>query len=276
MADNVAIPNSGSAIAAADQASYSGDSTALIQLMRPVHVTGAEGSKVVSELVRLEDSAHTSGDPGIPIFGVVQTTLTALSATNGDYVPPQFTPSGSLRVAIAEDAVGSTVDADSNAVVVGNVAHDGADTRAPVKIGAKAETALSGITLVADGDRTDLHAGVDGVIITRPHCNLEDIVTGNASDTTGGSIQIIAAQAAGIKTYLTQVTLTNTHASTFVYVELKDGGTAKHTIPVPPSSGATVQFPVPLPGTAATAWNFDPSAAVSTIFCSAIGFKSKV
>lgn len=276
MADNVAIPASGSGLAAADQVTYSGDSTALVQVARLVHVTGSEGSKVVSELVRLEDAAHTSGDPGIPVFGVVQTTLTPLTATSGDYAPFQLTPDGSVRVAIAEDAVGSTVDADNNAVVVGNVAHDSADTRAPVKMGAKASTSLGGLTLVANGDRTDLYAGIDGVLIARLHCNLEDIVTGNASNTDGTSTQLIAAQGSGVKTYLTHVVVTNTHADTFTYVELKDGATAKYTIPAPPSSGAVVALPVPLPGSANTAWNFDPAAGLSTIFVCGIGFKSKV
>lgn len=159
--------------------------------------------------------------------------------------------------------------------VAGDVAHDAADSGAPVKVGAKATTALSGATLVADADRTDLRAGVDGVLITRKHCNLEDIVTGNASNTDGTSTSLIAAQGVGVKTYLTKVTLTNTSA-TMCYVEIKDGSTVKHTIPVPATGGATVDFDPPLPGTANTAWNFDPSAATTTVIASAVGFKSKV
>lgn len=161
------------------------------------------------------------------------------------------------------------------AASAGDVAHDSADSGNPVKLGAKAETALSGVTLVADGDRTDLHAGVDGVLITRPHCNLEDIVSGNASNTDGTSTQCIAAQAAGVKTYLTTIVLTNTSASD-TYVEIKDGATAKLTIPVPANGGAVCNLPVPLGGTAATAWNFDPGAATTTMYCSMVGFKSKV
>jgi hypothetical protein len=155
--------------------------------------------------------------------------------------------------------------------------HDEADTAgAPYKLGARAETSLAGITLTADGDLTHLYAGIDGVLITRSHTNLEGIVTGNASNTDGTSTELVAAGAASVKHYLTTVTCTNAHATTFAYVEIKDGATAKHTIPLPAAAGATITFPVPLPGTAATAWNFDPSAAVTTIYCSAVGFKSKV
>lgn len=156
-----------------------------------------------------------------------------------------------------------------------DVAHDAADSGSPIKIGAKATTALSGLTLVSDGDRTNVFAGIDGVLITRPHCNLEGIVTGNASNTDGTSTQCIAAQSAGIKTYLTSVILTNTSSSN-IYVEIKDGSTTKLTIPVPANGGAIFNPPVPIPGTAATAWNFDPSAATTTVYCSMVGFKSKV
>jgi len=158
---------------------------------------------------------------------------------------------------------------------IGNVAHDAADAGNPVKLGAKAETALSAITLVVDGDRTDLYAGVDGVLITRPHCNLEDLVSGNASNTDGTSTQVIAASGSGIKTYLTDITITNTSSSN-IYVELKDNTTVKWTLPVPANGGVTHNFTVPLAGSANVAWNFDPSAATTTVYCSAAGFKSKV
>lgn len=175
---------------------------------------------------------------------------------------------GVQRVTIASDSTGQIIS-------LGNVAHDATDSGSPVKMGAKAETSLSTVTLVADGDRTDVYAGVDGVQIVRPYSNLEDIVTGNASNTDGTSTQCIAASGAGVKTYLTSVVLTNTSASN-IYVEIKDGTTAKLTVPVPANGGAVVNLSVPVPGTANTAWNFDPSAATTTVFCSMVGFKSKI
>jgi len=156
------------------------------------------------------------------------------------------------------------------------VAHDAAAAGNAERIAAKATSSLSALTPVTTADHTNLFAGTDGVLIMRPHTNLEDIVSGNASNTDGSSTQCIAAQAAGIKTYLTSIVLCNTHASTDGYVEIKDGSTVKLTIPVPHASGAVMNLPVPLGGTAATAWNFDPSAAISTIICSMVGFKSKV
>jgi hypothetical protein len=162
--------------------------------------------------------------------------------------------------------------------VVGDAAHDAAAAGNPLSIGATAETALSGITLVADGDATRLYAGVDGVLITRPHCNLEDIVSGVDTDTAGDSTAVIAAAGAGIKIYVTSVIVKNTHASTDAYIDLRDGaaGSVKATIPAPAAGGAIVNFDVPLPFTANTAVCVDPSAAVTSIITTVIGFKSKV
>lgn len=50
MADNVAITAGAGTTIAADEATYSGD-TSKIQLMKPVLVTGSEGSKTVVELI---------------------------------------------------------------------------------------------------------------------------------------------------------------------------------------------------------------------------------
>lgn len=159
--------------------------------------------------------------------------------------------------------------------VNGGVAHDAADSSNPVKQGFKATTALSGLTLVSSADRTDGFSGVDGVQITRPHCNLEDIVSGNATNTDGTATSCIAAQSAGIKTYLSSIILCNTSA-TAITVDIKDGTTVKVSLPLPAGSGCIYNPPIPIPGTAATAWNFDGSAAATTVTCSMLGFKSKV
>lgn len=164
----------------------------------------------------------------------------------------------------------------TQAACTGDVAHDSSDSGAPVKQGAKATTALSGLTLVADADRTNLFAGVDGVQIVRVSTCLEDIVRGNTSNTDGASTQVIAAAGSGIKNYLTDVTLTNM-SSTGIYVELKSGTAVMYTCPLPANGGFTKSFNPPLPPNAANeAWNVDGSAAITTLYASMIGFKSKV
>jgi hypothetical protein len=157
----------------------------------------------------------------------------------------------------------------------GGVAHDSGDSGNPVKVGAKAITALSGATLVASADRTDNQSDLDGALLVRENGTLADYVNGNASNTDGSSTQVLAAGAAGVKHYITDVTIANTSASN-IYVELKDNTTVKWTFPVPANGGVTHSFKTPLAGTAATAWNFDPSSAATTVYCSVAGFKSKI
>jgi hypothetical protein len=158
------------------------------------------------------------------------------------------------------------------------VAHDAADSGAPYKQGFKATSSLAGLTLVANADRTDGFAGLDGVQIVRPHCNLEDIVTGRVANTDGASTSVIAAQGSGVKTYITSVIIANSSA-TAVTVDLEDGvsGTAKITFPVPANtSGVVCNLPIPLGFSANTAVAMNGSAAASTVTVTLIGFKSKV
>lgn len=160
--------------------------------------------------------------------------------------------------------------------VVGSIAHDAADNGSPVKVGAKAAAGLSGATLVSAADRINLVGGLDGALFVRTHCGLEDIVSGSASNTDGTSTEVIATAGAGVKQYLTRVSLSNTHATTGVMVALKSGTTSKWRVYVPPG-GREIFFDPPLPPNAANeAWNFDPDSATTTIECSMNGFKSKV
>lgn len=207
--------------------------------------------------IKAEDAAHVSGDNGVMALVVRKDTAGTLAGTDGDYAPLQVDASGSLRV-----------------VPVGGIAHDSADSGEPVKVGAKARATLSDVTLVAANDRTDLYADLDGVLLSRPAPH-GDLVNGNATNTDGTSTQCIAAQGAGVKVALTDVTLCNTSA-TAITVDLKDGTTVKWSFPVPAGGGVVFAFRSPLVGTANTAWNFDPSAAATTITCSMSGYKTKV
>lgn len=270
-----------------------------------VTATIAAGATTIA---KAEDVASADADVGVPAMAVRKATPANTSGTDGDYEMLQMSagrlwasatidtalPAGTnaigklaanagVTIGAVEIAAAQTLGTVTTVSTVttcstltgGGVAHDGVDSGNPHKIGAKATTSLAGVTTVANADRTDCYAGIDGVIITRPHCNLEDIVSGNASNTDGTSTSCIAAQGAGVKTYLTNIILTNT-STTATYCEIKDGTTVKLTIPVPASGGASIALPVPLGGSANTAWNFDPGAATTTMYCSMIGFKSKV
>jgi hypothetical protein len=171
---------------------------------------------------------------------------------------------------------GHVIYDESEVVVFDNTAHDAADAGRPLKVGAKATTSLAGLTLVADADRTNLFSGVDGVQITRPHCNLEDIVTAVVTCTAGANTSGIAALGAGIKFYLTDILISNTGAANGrLIVTDGSGGTTKANIPYPASLGTVKSFNVPIPFTANTAVYVDPTGS-DDIIVTLVGFKSKV
>jgi len=145
MADNVTINTlTGSPLAATDEVSYSGN-TANVQLVRPVIVTGAEGSRTVidlggdatngldvdvtrvipgtgaTELGKAEDAVHASGDVGVLAMTVRQNTAAALSGTDGDYQPQITDTNGRLHV-IAALAATQTLTTVTTVATVTNVA----------------------------------------------------------------------------------------------------------------------------------------------------------
>lgn len=231
-----------------------------------LHVTGGGGGTQYNV-----DDAAGATNTGTLALVVRDDALTTLTPVDGDYTQLRTDSTGALWVTL-----GTKLNSTNDSVAaVGNVAHDAADSGNPVKTGARAVAAMSGLTLVAATDRADNMADLDGAQITRENGAIGDYVNGNASNTDGTSTQVLAAGASGVKHYITDVTITNTSASN-IYVELKDGTTVKWTFPVPANSGVTHGFSTPIGGTAATAWNFDPSAAATTIYCSVAGFKSKI
>lgn len=161
----------------------------------------------------------------------------------------------------------------------GDIAHDAADSGSPVKQGARATTALHSITTVADADRTHLYAGVDGVLVTREHSNLESMASGTMSNTDGASTAMtgFAAAGVGVKWYITDIIMSNS-SGTGITVDLRDGtaGSVKATLPVPANGGVVHRFAVPIAFSANQSVAIDASAAVSTLNVTLCGFKSKV
>lgn len=79
----------------------------------------------------------------------------------------------------------------------------------------------------------------------RVGCPLEDIVSAVVTATSGANTSGIAAQGAGIKTYLHQIIVFNNGASNgSMIITDGSGGTTKIKIPFPASTGTTVVLPL--------------------------------
>jgi hypothetical protein len=171
------------------------------------------------------------------------------------------------------------VDVTSAIITGGSVAHDSADSGNPIKVGAKASATLSDDTMVANGDRTDATSDLDGAIITRPQFPLGDLLSERVSNTDGTSTAFTNFGAtASTRNYVTAISLFNS-SGTAGYVDFRDGtaGSVLFTVAVPAGGGAVISSLNPLFRTTAnTALAYDVSAALTTVYISISGFKSKV
>lgn len=167
-----------------------------------------------------------------------------------------------------------TVTTITNTVgVAGNVAHDSADSGNPVKVGGQAIT--SERTAVANGDRSDFVTDVTGKQIILPYSNPENFISGSTSSITSTSnTSVIAAQGSGVRIYVTQLLVTNSHATVSTFVNIKDGTTTIYTgFALANGGGFSVTLLTPLKLTANTALNAACETTGSSVRVSACGYK---
>lgn len=240
----------------------------------------------VNVIVGQAGIAAGTGVDGVTVPRVTLATNVALPAgTNGigKLTANSGVTIGAVELAAAQTLATVTTVSTVTAVTTltgSGIAHDGVDSGNPHKIGAKAESSTAGITLVADADRTDLYADLDGILITKNGTAWGDLLSERVSNTDGASTAFSTFGAtASSKNMITAITVHNAHATTNGYVDIRDGtaGAVIWTIPLPATGGAVLHFNPPLKQpTANTALAFDVSAAITTIYISVNGFKSKI
>lgn len=107
--------------------------------------------------------------------------------------------------------------------------------------------------------------------------NPDNLVSGvTASDvTTTDSTAVIAAPGAACTVYITDILVTNGHATQATRVDILDGSTVKWTgYAAAAGGGFSQKLNSPLQGTANTAWNVKCGTAGAAVRCSLSGFKS--
>jgi hypothetical protein len=164
-----------------------------------------------------------------------------------------------------------------SSVVAGDIAHDAVDSGNPQKIGGVARS--SEPTAVATADRVQAMFDLVGKMIVLPYANPENFVSGVISSAMTGttSTSLIAAPAAGLRNYITQITVSNSHATVGTDIIIQDGsgGTTLYVIPAAAVyGGAVIPFPTPLrqPTTATAIFCANVTTGASTKV-SASGYK---
>ena len=158
-----------------------------------------------------------------------------------------------------------------NAPVRGVDAHDAAITVAPVLTGAEARATER--AAVADADAVRLMADLVGRLVVAPYAPPELLIDATLDAVGGGIVDLVAAQAAGVRSYLTELTCSET-GGTAATVLLYDGAALRRKVRVPANGSVAIAFPAPLRGSAATRWGVNLGAA-GTVTVSASGYKGR-
>lgn len=258
MADNVAITaGSGTTIAADDVAgvlyqrvklAQGADGSATdVSSAAPLQVTGENGTFPVTDNA---DSLTVDAPVGTPVF---------------------------VRLSDGSSAIATLPVSMATNTPVGNVAHDAADSGAPIKMGGRARS--SEMTAVASNDRTDFVTDLVGKQIILPYANPENFVSGaiTTAMTSTTSTSLVAAPGVGLRNYITTIIVSNAHATVGTDVIIQDGsgGTTLLTIPAAAVyGGAVINLPVPLrqPTTNTALFCANVTTGASTKV-SAVGYK---
>jgi hypothetical protein len=210
--------------------------------------------------------------------GAAATALRVTMANDSTGLVALTTSSAAIGKLAANSGV-DIGDVDVVALTGSTIAHAAADSGNPHKIGAKVETSPKGITVAADGNRTDLYADADGQLVIKIGTTGADLISEVVTNTNGTSTAFTNFSAvASTYNYVTAIAVYNSSATPGT-VDFRDGtgGAVKWTMPIPAGGGAVIANSIPLFKTsAATALAYDVSGALTTVTINVSGFQSKV
>jgi hypothetical protein len=182
-------------------------------------------------------------------------------------------------LAAAQTLATVTTVATVTALTGGGIAHDAADSGNPVKVGARVDLTPSTATITADNDRSDLIADSDGALLVRSECTLGDCLTESISNTNGtATASAIFTTGAGVRNVIQTIVAYNSSATAgFCLLTDGSGGTTLMCVPLPAGGGAVICLGnVPIRTTANTALYYDVSGALTTVYLTFVGYRSKV
>jgi len=252
MADNFPLTPGTGRNAATDEVTYSGD-TSDVQLVRPVLVTGAEGSKTVVELTG--DNANgldvdvtrlpslvagnaNIGDVDVLSMPAITGAVTANAGTDLN-TSALALESGNLAGAATSLALMDDWDngASNGARVSGDVAHGVTNAGEPIQVGMEAIAHGTNPTAVSAGQRTKNYANRAGIpfhIGGHPNViTLELAITGSQTD-----VAVITA-GSGVKIVVTQIQVVTDNANT-AFPQIRVGFGAANT---PTTTGVVLTHP---------------------------------
>lgn len=212
---------------------------------------------------------------GTPVFARLSDGTTALTTASGRL----SVDASGVAVPITDNSASITVDGTVTAAnAAGDVAHDAVDSGNPLKIGGIARTAEAA-AVSANNDRVNAVFDTVGRQLMFPYCHPADILTpGNSAALAATApVGLIAAQGAGVRTYVTSISVVNSHASANTIVQILEGTNVLWTIPAQSGGGGeALSFPTPLRGGANATIGAQCLTTGASVYVSVAGFKSAV
>ena len=210
---------------------------------------------------------------------VTVTSGTLAATQSGTWNITNVSGTVSLPTGAATAANQSTANTALQLIDNSILAHDAAVGSTQTNMaGARATNNIEGLTQVAANDGTRITADLNGVLVTRPHTTLEEIVKERVANTNGTSTDFtnFAAGGSGVHNYVTTISIYNSSA-TDGYVDFRDGaaGSVIFTAAAPATGGSIINFPLPLKGADNTALSYDVSGALDTVYISVVGFQAQ-
>lgn len=193
-----------------------------------VDVTSVIPGTGATNLGKAEDEAHSSGDVGVMMLGVVNTGLeTSRVGADGDYCAIAVTTEGAVYVTGGD--------------VQGDVIHDAVDSGAPVKVGHKAIAHGTNPTAVAAADRTNWYANRAGVpFVIGGHPNIISHAV-RVLDSDGAQTNVaMVTVSAGTKIVVTRVSVTADGSNTGPVNVTVGFGTSTLTTPNTTTAGSAI------------------------------------
>lgn len=188
---------------------------------------------------------------------------TLIGVSNADVSTP--------TLVYVDPATGRLLVNTNTTSIQGTVAHDSAVADNPLQVAGEARS--SERTAVANADVSRLITDLTGKLIILPYANPEIFLRGREETiAAGGTNQLIAAQGASTRIYVSCVMVSNA-STTDTTVHLQEGGsTILATLPAPAAGGTVINFAVPIRLTENTTLGFDAIDAASTITVTALGY----
>lgn len=244
-----------------------GTTNAVAATNLPTTVDTNSGNKSASTI----RTVLATDQPALTTAGLISVKTDQTTHGTTDLVASDLT-----KVAGTAIVNGGTAGSQS---VGGMVANNGTINSAvnPILVGGQAVSSENAANTTAK--LSQLVTDLVGKLIVLPYANPENFVSGAITSAMTGttSTSLIAAPAAGLRNYITQITVSNSHATVGTDIIIQDGsgGTTLYTAPAAAVyGGAALTFPTPLrqPTTATAIYVANVTTGASTKV-SASGYK---